>query len=305
MPNDSPKGKQNAATIVNIDDVLLRLGPSDPALHQLIEDTNAAGTLEGLEERLTQLAERRLPPGTRLWTRGENESARRDFDRFVREASRPLRARGWQFSGRRLTFRAETGHWADITIDFQAGAPLLPFFLFASVSSPYLLRTFEHLDPERRPRRLSGGHASLLWHVWIDYDPASTKRPKPLKFPQRSGAEPGIVIGATTAGAWLEDTLGRLANTMEGLCSDRAIRDWLLEFKSANRRALRYAALLTRHIGDVDRLPDVLEQTRMATEAHDAAIMAKPLRVPRNDRGKDSRFWSHTRFLRYLDELED
>jgi hypothetical protein len=304
MPHDSPEGEKKPASAVNLTDVLMLFGPADPALMQVIEDANAAGSLEGVEERLTQLAESRLPPGTRLWTQVEDESVRRDFNRFVREASRPLRARGWHLSGHRLTFHAESGHWADIMIDFRAGAPPVPIFLFANVSSPYLLRTYNHLDPERRPRRLSG-HASLLWQVWIKYDPASTKRPKSLKVPQRIDAQTGIVLGRTNAAAWLDDTLGRLAETMERLCSDRAIRDWILAFESANPSALRRAVLLTRHIGDVDRLPGVLEQTRIATDAHAAAMMAGRPRVPRNDRGKDQRLWSHTRFLRFLDELED
>jgi hypothetical protein len=228
-----------------------------------------------------------------------------DFDRLIREASRPLRARGWHLGGSRLTFRSESGHWADITIDFQAGAPPAAIFLFASVSSPYLLRAWDGRDPDRRPRRLSGGHVSLLWQVWIDYDPASTKRPKLLKIPQRYYAKPGIVIGATTASAWLEDTLRRLADAMEGLCSDQAIRDWLLEFQSANPFALRHAVLLTRHAGDVDHLPAVLEQTSIATEALDAKMVAEQPPIPNRDRGKNPLFWSHKRFLRFLDEIED
>jgi hypothetical protein len=304
MPNDRSKINEKTASIVNIDDVLLRVGASDPELIQLLENSDAAGTPGGLEQRLSQFAASRLPPGTRLWTRAEDESVRRDFDRFVREASRPLRARGWHRDGSRLTLHAKSGHWADVTIDFRAGAPPAPIFLFADVSSPYLMRTYEHLDPDRRPPRFSGGHVSLLWQVWIDYDPASTKEPKTLKIPKRHYAKPGIVIGATTAGPWLEATLSRLAETMEGLCSDRAIRDWLLEFETRNPRALRYAALLTRHLGDNDHLPAVLEQTRIATDAHDARMMAKPPRVPRNDRGKDPRFWSHKRFLRFLTETD-
>jgi hypothetical protein len=67
MARVSPKGEHKTGSIANLDDVLLHLDPSDPELIQVIEDANAAGTLEGLEERLTQFVERRLPSGTRLW----------------------------------------------------------------------------------------------------------------------------------------------------------------------------------------------------------------------------------------------
>jgi hypothetical protein len=304
MPNNSPKGDRKPGSVMSVTDVLMDMSAADPELSRLIEDANARGTLDGLEERLTQLAERRMPPGTRLWTQAENESVRRDFNRFVREASRPLRARGWHLSGNRLTLHAATGHWADMTIDFRAGAPPAPIFLFAAVSSPYLMRTYDHADPERRPRSL-GGHASLLWQVWVKYDPAATKRPKPLKIPQPYDALTGIVLGQSNAAAWFDDTLGRLAETMEGLCSDRAIRDWLLEFAAENLRALRYAVLLTRHLGDVDRLPDVLEQARILNEALDAAMLAQRPPISTRDRGRDPLFWSHARFLRFLDDVED
>ena len=304
MPR-SKDHKTSAERTVEVSDVLHVFDPSDPDLLRLIERANAAGSKERLEQPVRDWAASRLPPGSSLGTSEDVKDARGEILRLIRAASKPIVLRGWHLSGSRLIHHAESGHWADITIDVRPGPPPVLLFLFAVVSSPYLLRVFEQRDPEQRPEKFSGGHATLLWQVSVEYDPEATKRPRPLRIPQPPHHETGIVLGQDNAQVWLTDALGRLATTMEALCSDRALRDWLLDQPRGSVASLRHAMLLSRHLGDLAGHPDLVERTRIATEARDRAMMAKRPPIPNRDRGRDPLFWSHPRFLRFLRELTD
>jgi hypothetical protein len=271
---------------------------------QLLADVTAAGTWSGFEERLDRVYKSSLPAGTELLSPAELLAVRREFLGLVRKAARPYRERGWVATGGRLIRQAPTGYWSDLEFRVRRATTPTDVEIFATISSPYLLRVYEGLDPDRRPASLSGGHVQLLWQVFVTYDVEALDPPSPLPIPipTTTRDETGIVLGAATASAWLSDAIGRLVEACEGLSSDGAMRDWLLEHRADRRDALRYAALLTRHLGEDDRLSEVLEKTRLVTDALDASLMNRDDPIPARDRGRDPRFWSHKRFLKFLAE---
>ena len=176
--------------------------------------------------------------------------------------------------------------------------------IWAVVGSPYLARTYDGGDG-RRPRGWGSGHATLLWQAAIRYDPGSTKRPGRLRIPQYFDQPRAIALGGDNARAWLVSELGELATTMEHLCSDRTMRDWLVDHGLSAVGPLRYPVLLSHHLGDLDHQTDLLERLRAESDAIDAGLLAKDPPIPRNDRGRDPLFWSHNRFMRFVAELED
>jgi hypothetical protein len=283
-----------APRVVGVTEAMDLVSPSDPEVAWLIEQANASGEMEGLAERLEALAIRRLPPGARLATTEEIEGPPRELRRLFQIATKPLLARGWRRTGNRVVFDSPSGHWADIKIDMGTGPAPVLFFLFAVVGSPYLLRV--NGGDGVRPRGFTSAHLSLLLQVVMEYDPAAAGEPRRLTIPQRPHAMTGIVLGRDSGQAWLTDLLERLATTMEGLCSDRAMRDWLVEHGGSAVAPLRDAVLLSRHLGDLDRQPDLLERAQLAAQ--------DPL-IRHNNRGRDPMFWSHDRFMRFVNELTD
>jgi hypothetical protein len=304
MTRDSRGRRGRPNGVVSFTAVMQRVSPSDPELVQLIEQANASGDMDGLVEQLEAFAIRRLPPGVRLATDDEIEAPRREVRRLIRAAAKPLVARGWHRTETRLLFDAPNGYWADIKFDVRPGpAPVLVRF-FAVVGSPYLARTYDGGDG-RRPRGFGSAHATLLWQALIHYDPRWTRRPGHLRLPLYSAQQGEIVFGDDHARAWLGSELGDLATTMEHLCSDRAMRDWLVERGLSAVVPLRYAVLLSHHLGDLDRQTDLLERLRLESDASHASLLAMDPPIPRNDRGRDPLFWSHKRFMRFVAELAE
>ena len=279
------------------------VSPSDPEVARLIEQANASGDTDGLAEQIEALVIRRLPPGVRLATSEEVEGPPRELRRLLQIATKPLLARGWRRTGNRVVFEAPSGHWADIKIDVGTGPAPVTFFLFAGVGSPYLLRV--NGGDGVRPRRSTPAHLLLLWQVVINYDPEAAGEPRRLAIPQRPYAMTGIVLGRASGQGWLTQLVERLATTMESLCSDRAMRDWLIEHGGSAVGPLRDAVLLSRGLGDLDRQSNLLERTRRETEASRARLMAQDPLHRTNDRGRDPLFWSHDRFMRFVNELTD
>jgi hypothetical protein len=288
--------------VVSFTDVMHHVSPSDPEVVQLIEQANASGDIDGLVDQLEAFATRRLPPGVRLATDDEIEAPRREVRRLIRQAAKPLVARGWHRTETRLLFDAPNGYWADIKFNIRPGPAPVLILLFAVVGSPYLARTYDGGDG-RRARGFSSAHATLLWQAWIRYDPSSTKRPGRLVLPRYSRQQGAIVFGGDGAQAWLVSELGDLATTMEHLCSDRTMRDWLVHHGLSAVVPLRYAVLLSHHLGDLDRQTELLERLKAESDAIDAGLLGPP--TPHNDRGRDPLFWSHKRFMRFVSELED
>ncbi len=292
-----------AVKIAGFDEVSHLVSGSDPEVARLIEAANAIGDMDWLAAQIEALVVQRLPRGVRLATPEEIEAPQREVRRFIRQAAKPLVARGWHGTGTRFVFDAPSGHWADIKFDVRPGPAPVLIFPFAVVGSPSLLRIYG--GDGQRPRAWGSGHASLLWQTWIEYDPESTKGPKRLPIPYLSQEKPGILLGRNNAQGWLTDLLGELAATMEALCSDRPLRDWMVERGLSAVRPLRDAVLLSRRLGDLKQQTDLLERLRVESEESESYLMALTPPIRRNDRGRDPLFWSHDRFMRFVAELED
>jgi hypothetical protein len=303
VPRKDSSPEDDSTRIVGLTDVAHLISPSDPKVAQLIEQANETGDMEWLAEHMQALLVQRLPPGVRLATDDEIEDPPRELRQSYLLATKPLLRRGWRRTGNRMVFDAPSGHWADIMIDIGTGPAPVESFLFAEVGSPYLLRAYG--SDGRRPRTFGSGHLLLLWQVSVGYDPASAALLKRLTLPQRPYEDSRVVLGSDNAQAWLSELFERLATTMEGLCSDGAMRDWLAEGAFTNLNDLRFAVLLSHHLGDLDRRPELVERARRVSDEHDARMMAKVPPIPRNDRGRDPRFWSHSRFMRFVATLPD
>jgi len=304
MTRESNSRRGRPDRVVGFSEVSHLVSATDPQVAQLIEQANASGDIEGLVEQLEALLIQRLPPGVRLATDEEIKAPQREVRRLIREAAKPLVARGWHRTETRLLFDAPNGYWADIKFDVRPGPAPVLVQIWAVVGSPYLARIYDGSDG-RRPRGWGSGHVVLLWQAAIKYDHGSTKRPGRLRIPQYFDQPRAIVLGSDNARAWLGSELGDLATTMEHLCSDRTMRDWLVERELSAVGPLRYAVLLSHHLGDLDRRPDLLELLRLRSDAAEASLLAKNPPMPRNDRGRDPLFWSHKRFMRFVSELED
>jgi len=303
MTGRSNRRRSRPDRVIGFHEVRHLVSATDPEVARLIEEANASGDVGGLVDQIEALVTRRLPPGVRLATDEEIEVPEREIRRFIRAAAKPIAARGWHRTETRLVFDAPNGYWADIKFDVRPGpAPLVR--IFAVVGSPYLSRVYDGGDG-RRPRGWGQGHATLLWQVLIRYDPGSSKLPRRLRLPEESNQQGQIVLGRDNAQAWLVSELGNLATMMERLCSDRTMRDWLVNDGLSAVGPLRYAVLLSHHLGDLDRQTDLLERLRGETDASDASLLDKDLPIRRSDRGRDPLYWSHKRFMRFVAELKD
>jgi hypothetical protein len=279
------------------------IDPEDPEVGQVLEQTAARVDIEAVAEQLEALTQR-LSPDTRPASEAEIAATQREVRRLLRIATKPLGARGWLRTGTRLIFDSPNGYWAEIKFDVRPGPAPVLIRVYAVVGSPYLSRVYDGGDG-RRPRAWGSGHAVLLWDAWIRYDPDVSTRPPRLQLTQYVHQRPAIVLGQRSAERWLTSELGDLASTMEDLCSDRSMRDWLADHGIGAVVPLRFAVLLSRHLGDLQRKPELLERLRIASDASRAASAAKTAPVRYNDRGRDPLSWSHNRFMRFVDELSE
>jgi hypothetical protein len=202
-------------------------------------------------------------------------------------------------------FRGPDGHWGHIVFRADGWRRPLPVQIFAGNLSPYLLRVYNRVNPDRPSNDMVAANIAILWQYEIGYDEASADHPARFSLDKRAHAEPGIVLGRSTAAGWLDDALAQLVPVVQGLCSDRAIRDWLLENEGHKASSLHEAVLLTRHLGLHDEVPDLLaraERVRAEEDARSLANGRKPVRVHRGM--SYPQFWTHRRFLRFLEETE-
>jgi hypothetical protein len=175
--------------------------------------------------------------------------------------------------------------------------------IFAGNLSPYLLRVFNRVNPAKPPPSMIAAHIAVLWQMEFDYLEAATVSPPPIDLSQRRYARTGIVLGAATAPGWLADALARLVPVVQGLCSDLAMRDWILEHDASSYLSLRLAVLLSHHLGLADEIPQLLEMAERAEADVNTKLISRGLTVPNEDRGRmHPQFWSHRRFLRFLQE---
>lgn len=257
-------------------------------------DGKGGGRFTGL---VGWLQPRQIPPE-------EVRADRALLARHVRAAGRPFRGRGWKVADGGLSRRDEDGAWAQIAIRTGPGADALDVRLTAGALSAYLMQVVNALDPDRPPPpTFVAAHVQILWDFELGFGPAWTTPPLPLALPQPPYAQSGIVLGEATAAPWLAHAFDLLAAELEPLCSDLAIRDRLLRVAGARDFIdLRYAALLTRHLGRLDELEEILERARLARQASMDDLRSMGLEA--KDRDRSTRYpqdWSHARFLKFLD----
>jgi hypothetical protein len=224
-----------------------------------------------------------------------------------------------------MVCHGSNGHWASVDVEvgesFESsgirevlsptGTPKLrealrtiipakmPVSLFAGVASPYLLRVVNRRDPSRRPP-VGYSHVILLWQAELEFDEAFANEPAPLTIQQAEWASTGVVLGPAHALAWFEDLFRELTVAMSALMSDRAIRDRLVQSGETDFLNLRYAALLTRHLGLQSELPEILDRAQLASAIFESTQAAGES-PERNDRDSNMIMWTHERFMRFLD----
>jgi hypothetical protein len=279
---------------------------SEDRARQGVDRLRSAVESANPEAALRDFFQEMMPPGVRLVDRGDFERSRRKFYSVMRNAARAHVARGWEVRTSRLVLRAPSGHWGQIAFKAEQHASPLPVVLFAGALSPYLMRVWNGLDPDRLPDLTF--HAGLHWQTLFSFANEDRDRPRPLDIRKRKRWEAvdwptGIVLGPNTAEAWLRDLIDGLAASIEGLMSDQAIHDWLLANEPDNYWSLRDAALLSQHLGLTD-VPDLVERARVALERVDAKLRNAGQEPYHPDRSRLYRqFWSHRRFVRHLAEI--
>jgi hypothetical protein len=162
------------------------------------------------------------------------------------------------------------------------------------------MRILNKLDPVKPPPlRFVAAHVAVLWQLEIEYLETAIEPPPPLDLTLRPWDHTGVLLGAQTAPGWLADGLARLVPVVRELCSDLAMRDWLVETAGdTNDMKLREAALLTKHLGLTDQLPAILDRAERIWAMHEERDSATGERVVRF---RDPMFGSHRAFLRFLD----
>jgi hypothetical protein len=227
-------------------------------------------------------------------------------------AAKPFSTEGWHSSGTGMIFHGPEGHWGQVVFRDPYVSHLfgdrLHMSFFAGSLSPYLMRWVNKLDPDRSPHpNFVAAHTQLLWAAPVAYTRESHAPPPPLGLDDPpTQMDEAVLLCTETAPSWLADAMAVVMPRTQALCSDVAIREWLLERNPpAHARSfdLRYAVLLTRHLGLEGELSELLERARQARDDEHTRLRARGL-LPR-DSDRSTRFpqsWSHKRFLRFLKE---
>lgn len=268
------------------------------ALTQLVARPDEADELRKLLDRVT-------PPGTRLLDPREWLKLRRQFDAHVRQAGRPFRAAGWAVRGSGLALRTSSNHWGHIQFRANAQRAPLAVDVFAGCLSPFLLKNWNHVNPERPPATVIATHVPLIWQMTLEYSEQNGSDPRPFRFPDKYFARAGVRLGPRTATTWLSDALDQIVPRVGPLCSDEMMRDWLLSNDRDNVLSMRMAAMLTKNLGLVNELPIVLDLAKRAEGVLKGRLDKAGAQEAIDDR-KTARpeFWSHARFVQFLDELD-
>lgn len=223
--------------------------------------------------------------------------------RLFRRASEPLRINGWQIRASSIVRRSAEGNWAWVQVETDAWATPLNFIMTAGATSRYLSAVLGQADPDKPPSRHSPVHLSLLAPYGFAFTPdRAAPAPPPLELPWQSSESSGVVLTPATAGGWFRTTLSMLADELRKCSDDLAMRDRLIATANEfNDESLRYAALLTRHLGRDRELPEILERASAARDALDQSSLAAGLSPEPRDRSRQLVDWSHRRFVRFLD----
>jgi hypothetical protein len=174
---------------------------------------------------------------------------------------------------------------------------------YAGTLSAYLLKVVDGCDPEKvPPPRITALHTWIVWQWIMLFDPSETAPQPPFRLPVGPNEDTGLTLGDATAPSWLRDAMAVLVGPVKELCSDLAIRDWLVEHAGeTNSWNLRQAALLTRHLGRDAEVPDLLARAQAAEVLVDRSLEADGLMPGHPDRtAHDPMMWSHERFMKFF-----
>jgi hypothetical protein len=231
------------------------------------------------------------------------------FKRIVRDASLVVADEGWVTRGGGIIRHHDNGYWAQVVF-FGASRKHDPLELglIAGVCSPYLLRVVNKQDPTKPPAAsFTAAHASVVWNMLMTFSETESEFAEPLEIPEVPGERPleRLTLGPNTAPSWIEDAFLKLTPRVDSLCSDEALRDHILDGPNGSF-SLRYAALLTRRLGEEERLEQVLAMAEAAAHREEERAIREighPVGGAMRDRQETyPQDWSHERFLRFMAE---
>lgn len=267
-------------------------------------------TYEALQVRRLQL-EAEADPG---WYARQAESIenraqvlrlRQEFYRVVRAACATYAGSGWRpLTGGMATCSGD-GHLLHIEFIPNPHCFPLQLWLHARATSPYLYSVATGKPLTRIPPAQARA-VGCVTPVWLDVRYAEDE-PSPEGAAPEPSAEPDNLVRLTPGSVrkWLDAKLVSMTATLTELGTDRGMRDWLLadlpEDTIADQR-LRMACLLTKHLGESDRLPQLLQAAEEAWERSLIALPGRQNTAPgRWDRQrKHPSLWSHQRWLKHF-----
>jgi hypothetical protein len=239
---------------------------------------------------------------------GLRDALERDFKRLMRLAAKPYAHGGWHLASSGLIYRGQQGHWSHVVFrqPYMTGGTL-EVSLWAGTLSPYLMRVVNRIDPNRPPStHYLGAQAPLAYDYRIGFSAEDLPAPPPFEpdVPLIRRVRP--VLSPSTAVTWLGELFALLVPRLTALSSDEAMRQWLIRRADeglGNAFGLRMAILLTRHLSHEEEIPALLERAEREREAEIRRLEDRGLTFRNHDRSINfPQFWSHRRFLRFLDE---
>jgi hypothetical protein len=224
---------------------------------------------------------------------------RQEFYRAVRTASRPYAQRGWRpLTGGMATW-PEEGHL--LHIGFIPTPNYFPFqgWLHARVTSPYLYA----VATGKPLTRIPAAQATPVGCITPEFLDVRYAEEEPA---DATPAQDGVVrLTAASVSPWLAAKFASMTSALTALGSDRGMRDWLLadNRSSGDYERVRLACLLTKHLGEFDRLPRLLQ---LAEETWERAVTPLPtgadMAAGKWDRQRRlPLLWSHKRWLKHFD----
>jgi hypothetical protein len=241
--------------------------------------------------------------------------ARSSFVPIVRRASkRAVAGTGWRAGTSGAFIHTDDHHWGQVAFRFEP-AKNQTFALTAGALSPYLMRLINRLDPARNPPPdFIAASGQTEWFQPInyraDYDGDADCEDPRVADPCTDFVgqmAPSVTLGPRCADAWVEARVHHLVQSTQPLLTDQGLRDWILQERrrrSIYRPDLRYAIILTKHLGLDDELPALMKQDR---ELHEQAMLNERSQQHQQawDRKRNyNSLWSHERFARWLNEID-
>jgi hypothetical protein len=235
----------------------------------------------------------------------------------VRRAAKRAVGGEWRAGSSGAFVHTSSGHWGQVAFRVEPDFRPLYVTCTAGVLSPYLMRVINRLNPERYPPPdFIAAHAQTEWFQGVRFDEAHSGDPESAdpRVADPCADDVGqsasdVLLGPGCAPAWVEHRIKHLISRTTPLLSDLALRDWQLEkrwpdgdrWPAGARRNLRYAILLTRHLGLTDELPRLLALDEIEFERNRQSRPIDPSIQAHFDRKRSfDPMWSHVRFAKWL-----